>query len=151
MLALFSDEQIVTQSTDNTTTLTTHRLCYEHREWGRSYNQSIMLEHITSCENYASSQVIFIVISVACLFFGFLAGAGGNPSALIVMTVIALVVGAMYFITKASYITIASPSTKMKIKVNGMKSEQVMDFINKVEQTKHRRLLSLNGRPGAMA
>jgi hypothetical protein len=32
----------------------------------------------------------------------------------------------------------------MSINVIGMKNEKVLDFINKVEQTKHKRILSLN-------
>ena len=67
MLILFPDEQIITESSEGIVVLTTHRICYTNSSWGKSYNQSIMLEHITSCENFYSSQMWLLVISV----FGF--------------------------------------------------------------------------------
>lgn len=51
MITLFPDEKIILKSDNNQVILTSHRICYEYKEWSRAYNQSIMLEYITSCEN----------------------------------------------------------------------------------------------------
>lgn len=66
MLTLFPDEKIVSQSDDNSVTLTTHRICYEYREFGRSYNQNVMLEHITSCESVANSSIGLLIFTIIC-------------------------------------------------------------------------------------
>jgi hypothetical protein len=147
MLDLFSDEEIVTTSSDNTVTLTTHRICKEEKDWGRSYNQSIMLEHITSCENSYSSQVWLLILGGICFVGGLFAASNNNTPAFGTATFFALVFGGLFWLTRRNFITIASPSTKMQIKVTGMKQEQVLSFINRVEQTKHKRLIALNSRP----
>jgi len=144
MLQLFPDEQIVSESSDGSVTLTTHRICYEYKDFGRSYNQNIMLEHITSCENYANSQIFFLVLGGIAVVAGLIGAANDNPDILAPVLLAALIFGILYRLTKRSYIIIASPSTKMQIKVTGMKREKVLDFINTVEQTKHKRLISLS-------
>jgi hypothetical protein len=150
MLQLFPDEQIVLQSSEGSVTLTTHRICYEYKDWGRSYNQNIMLEHITSCENYESSQILFLILGGLCLVGGLIAASNNNAGAFGTATLIALAFGLFYWLTRRNFVVIASPSTKMQIKVLGMKRERVLDFINKVEQAKHKRVQSLNNRPNAI-
>jgi hypothetical protein len=147
MLDLFPDEQVVSTSSDNSVTLTTHRICKEEKDWGRAYNQSIMLEHITSCENAYNSQVWLLILAGLCFVGGLLAASNNNTSAFGTATLFAIVLAGLYWLTRSNFITIASPSTKMKLKVTGMKKEQVLAFINQVEQTKHKRLTSLNNRP----
>jgi hypothetical protein len=146
MLQLFHDEQILTQSSEGAVTLTTHRICYEYKDWGRSYNQSIMLEHITSCENYFSTYIILLVLAGIALIGGGMGGGSFFATGLLV----AIALGALYLATRKNFIIIASPSTQMKIKVTGMKRGDVLEFINKVEHAKHKRVLSLNNRPNAI-
>lgn len=147
MLQLFPDEQLITQSTDGGVTLTTHRIAYEYKEWGRSYNQSIMLEHITSCENAYNTQVWLLVLGGICFVIALLAATNGNTQGFGGATLIALVFAIIYWQTRSNLIIIASPSTKMVIKVNGMKRDRVLEFINKVEQAKHKRILTLSNKP----
>ena len=144
MLTLFPDEQLITQSNDNAVTLTTHRICYEYKEWGRSYNQNIMLEHITSSENKYNTQIWLLIISILSFIGSLVCASGGNTEGFRVALFITLCCLALYWITRSNVIIIASPSTKMMIKATGMKREQVLEFINKVEQAKHKRLLNLN-------
>jgi hypothetical protein len=146
MLQLFPDEHLLTESTDGGVTLTTHRIAYEYKEWGRSYNQSIMLEHITSCENAYNSQVWLLILSGLCFVIGLIAATNNNIQSFGMTTLIAIICAGLYWITRSNVVIIASPSTKMLIKVNGMERDKVLDFINKVEQAKHRRVLSLNER-----
>ena len=138
MLSLFPDEILLTESSDGSVTLTTQRIYKEEKQLGSSYSQSIMLEHITSCENSSKSQVWLLVLGLLLLILGLLAK---SPVALVSIVFIGL-----YSFTKKSLVIISSPSTKMELKVNGMKQEQVQSFINKVEHAKHKRLLELNTR-----
>lgn len=146
MLSLFPEEEIVTQSAEGSVTLTTHRLCYEYKDWGRSYNQNIMLEHITSCENYYSTQVWMLVLAIISLLISIVAGFQQEGPTFSGAMIIALILGLLYMITKRNFVIIASPSTKMMINMTGMKREKVLKFINKVEHTKNKRIISVNGR-----
>ena len=111
MLTLFPEEQIVSQSSNNEVTLTTHRICSEYKEWGRSYNQSIMLEHITSCENINSTQVWLLFLGGLSLLGALLSG---DSDILALLISIAVVCGLIYWLTRKNLIIISSPSTKNK-------------------------------------
>lgn len=148
MLSLFPDEKIVTQSSEGEVTLTTHRICYEYKEWGRSYNQSIMLEHITSCENNNSTQIWILILGVLFIFGGIFSG---DNDVIMPFVALAVVCGLLYWFTRRNLVIVSSPSTKMQIKVVGMERTKVLDFINKIEQTKHQRISSLNNRPNIVS
>jgi hypothetical protein len=137
MLTLFPDETIISKSTDGDVNLTTHRILYEYKEWGKSYNQSIMLEHITSCENLYTSHMWALSLGIICIVAGFI------TAAKIIGLAIGIILIAIYVNTKKNVIIISSPSTKMKIRVDGMKRELILDFINKIELAKNTRLLSV--------
>lgn len=147
MLTLFPDEQIITQSSEGAVTLTTHRICYEYREWGRSYNQNIMLEHITSCENYSSNRYTLLILAGLLLAVAIFSNETEIKAPAVA---ISLLCAFAYWQTRSNFVIIASPSTKMRIKVTGMRREKVLDFINKIEQTKHKRIVSLSNRPVAL-
>ena len=145
MLSLFPGEAVVTYSDGGIVTLTTHRICKQEKEWGRSYNQDIMLEHITSCEDRTSSSVALLMIAI--LAFGLAVLAGVNRSRDFGIYFIAgIVLLLVYFLTRKKQITIASPSTKMHINVSGMSTENIAAFVDKVQQTKNTRIVELNKR-----
>lgn len=143
MIKLFEDEKIVSQSEHRLVelTLTTHRICYEYSVWGNSYNQNIALEHITSCENKYASQIAFAILSVICPIFGF---SVGTEISISIGFVLFLVFAIIYFLTRQNNIIVGSPSTRMKIDVKGMNKEKILDFINLIEETKHKRVKILN-------
>jgi len=146
MLTLFPGEHIITQSSDGAVTLTTHRICYEHREWGRFSEQSIMLEHITSCENYYSTQVWMLIATGLCVIAAVIGGVTNDGSVLTAGLLVAFVFAFLYWLTRQNFVVISSPSTNILIKVVGMKREQVLKFINNVEQARNRRISILNNR-----
>ncbi len=146
MLPLFNDEQVVTQSNEGRVILTTHRICLENKEWGNSYNQNIMLEHVTSCENRYKSQVWLLILAGLCVVWGLLNASHRGGSEFGMTVLVGLVLAGVYWITRKNSVIISSPSTKMYINVTGMGRDRVLDFINKVEQTKHKRIASLNNR-----
>lgn len=144
MIDLFPDEKIVTTSDNDQVILTTHRICYEHKDWGKSYNQSIMLEHITSCENHSSNKYGLLIIAALSLFFAVFSLGNNTEEGALLGGAISVVCVFYYYISRRNFITIGSPSTKMNINVQGMKRDNVLAFINRIEQTKHTRLLSMN-------
>ena len=146
MLTLFPEENIITESDGQQVVLTTHRICYEHKEWGRSYNQSIMLEHITSCENHSISRYWLLVIAGLLIVLGFFSTTNGSSEILSICGLIALGLGLLFWFTRQSLVVVGSPSTKMLINVTGMNRDKVLSFINQIEQTKHKRLMTLNNK-----
>jgi uncharacterized membrane protein YtjA (UPF0391 family) len=142
MKKLFEGETIVSQSEYRLCeiTLTTHRICYEYSVWGNSYNQNIALEHVTSCENKYVSQIGFIVLSIISPIFGF---SIGKEISIGIGFLLFFVFVMIYLITKQNNIIIGSPSTRMKINVKGMEKDKIIDFIDLIEETKHKKTLSL--------
>lgn len=144
MLILFPDEQIITESSEGIVVLTTHRICYTNSSWSKSYNQSIMLEHITSCETFYSAQIWLLLLSGASFigcFFGDIYNSSFN---LIIAISVAFLSLMLYYSSRRSLIRISSPSTNMEINVKNMHKETVLNFINKVEQAKHKRVMSMS-------
>jgi hypothetical protein len=142
MIKLFEGEKIVSQSEHRLVelTLTTHRIFYEYSVWGNSYNQNIGLEHITSCENKYASNIVFAIISVVSVIFGFIIGTEISIGIGFFLFVLFAII---YALTKQNNIIVGSPSTRMKIDVKGMKREKILEFIDLIEETKHKRISSL--------
>ena len=145
MLTLFPGESVVTYSDGGVVTLTTHRICKQEKEWGRSYNQDIMLEHITSCEDRTSSNIILLILSFVAFFLAITSGLARSRD-FTPAFITGLVLLLIYFFTKKKQIIIASPSTKMHINVSGMSATTIAGFVDKVQQTKNNRIVELNKR-----
>lgn len=143
MIKLFEGEKIVSQSNEDSVILTTHRICYEYSTWGNSYNQNIPLEHITSCENKATSFIILYILAVGSLLIGLGLGIDDLSSGVAGFVAFVFLI-AIYRKTKKNLIIIASPSTKMQINVVGMEKEKILDFIDMIEETKYTRVRALN-------
>lgn len=149
MLTLFPDEQIVSSSDGDKVVLTTHRICYEHKEWGRSYNQSIMLEHITSCEYQSVKSYGLLIIAGLLIVLDFWVVRDWETFFYVInefpiQRLIAIGLAILFWFTRYALIVVGSPSTKMLINVKGMNRGIALSFINKIEQTKQKRILSLN-------
>lgn len=141
-MKLFEGEKIVSQSIDSLIelTLTSHRIYYEYSVWGTSHNKSIALEHITSCENKYTSQIGFIALSIISLIVGFSIGTEAS-SGIGFLLFIAFAI--IYALTRQNNIIIGSPSTRIRINVSGMKREKILDFIDLIDETIHKKI-SLN-------
>lgn len=144
MISLFAGEKIITESNDKSVTLTSHRICLERRSMSRSYNQNIMLEHVTSTEIFRTNFVYLLVIGCICFALGLHFGTQEMAEATMGAAGVGLVFIAAYIYTKSNVIVIGSPSTKMQIYATGMKREMIVSFINKIEHTKHERILNLH-------
>lgn len=130
---LFLGEQVIISSDNNTITLTNMRIRKELRSWGNSFNQSILLQHITSCEVKHKSNPIFLILSAISIlasvyYYSQPYGESQGQIPLLFAAAFALI----YFLDRRSYIVIGSPSTKMYIKVSGGRTSS-LDFISSVE------------------
>lgn len=148
MINLFPDEKIISSSDKEQVILTSHRICYEYKEWGKSYNQSIMLEHITSCENYSFTKYWLLILAFFSFAFTVFSAGENNEEGISIGVIITIILIFIYFLTRKSFVIIGSPSTKMEINVKGMKRDKVLFFINEIEHAKHSRLLNLNKNKG---
>lgn len=136
MLTLFEGEKIVSQSNDESVTLTTHRILYKYSSWGNSYNQNVALEYITSFENKHISYSILMLITVGSIFVGVYNGE--FISSILVSNTCLLI----FRFTKRNILIISSPTTKISV-VAKMNKEKVLEFIDQIEETKFKRIENL--------
>ena len=141
-MTLFPDESIVIQSNDNKVTLTTHRICFEQNGFQTSGTKNIMLEHVTSCESITTKSYFWLVVA---LFGVFILLAGENDFKPAGGLAGMIGVGA-FFLTRKAFIKISSPTSEIIINVKGMDRSKIIEFIDKVEQTKNKRLLAIGKR-----
>jgi len=135
---LIEKEEIISESTDKIVTLTTHRIRYQASSWGQAHIVSIMLKNISSIEVHYESYVTLFSIGVLAVIAGVIMGLNGEQHNLGMYVLIA---GALciviYWLTRKHVISIASDGgAKIKFETQGMKTDAVMEFINKVERAK---------------
>lgn len=138
---LFEGESLITQSGDKTISLTSHRIRYNANSTGNAYIVSIMLEKISSIEIRYTSWIIVLVIGVILLAGGILLGSQNNGDAMVVGIVAGLVCILLYFITRKHIVSIASDGgAKINFQTKGLKREAILEFINKIEVAKAKKL-----------
>ena len=144
MMALFTDEKIITKTNDKQIVLTNHRIWKEENETGKSSYQSIMLQHITSVENTSRGYIALLVLAGILVLFSLNSLKENDWKMALVAVLIALAMIFIYFYTKYSLMIVSSPSTKMKIRINRMRNQDVLNFIYKIEYAISRK--SINSR-----
>ena len=139
MLTLFPDEQIVDQSVRNIT-LTTHRIWKDERDFGSSRHQSIMLEHITSCESQHRSKFWILLLGAiaTAIMIGSLNDHTSEMKPVIPIPMIFCII--LFFVTRHTVLVISSPSAKMVASMRGNKRDRILSFIDTIEQTKQKRI-----------
>ena len=141
-MTLFPDESVVIKSDDNAVTLTTHRICFEQKGFQTSGTKNIMLEHITSSESLTNKYYFWLIVAS----FGILVLLGGDNDIKVFGGIAGMVGIAAFFLTRKAFVKIASPTSEILINVKGMDRSKILEFIDKVEQTKHKRLSSIGTR-----
>jgi hypothetical protein len=136
MLLLFPGERLISQSTNGDVNLTTHRISQQYKQWGRSYDQSILLEQITSCKKRYHTKKWIVALGALAIVIGFVKHE----------KTIAIIAGAicfyLYWKAKKKLLIISSSNTTIKISIDGMSQEKIQDFINKLEQAKSNRIVA---------
>jgi hypothetical protein len=125
-------EKKIMESGNGELILTTHRVRYDSKIMGKQTIVSMMLDEVCSCEmNYKSNAILVLLAGLS-----FLAGFSGIYLPLVGIG-IALVLLAIYFITREQYLTISSAASAINVKVKGMKVELIKEFIDALESAKH--------------
>jgi hypothetical protein len=143
---LFEDEHILTESNTTEIVLTSHRLRQTISSWGKVNITSIMLEKISSIEVRYESSFILIPMGIVAIGYGVMNSHEPDSSIAAACFIGGLLILMIYLATRKHIISIRSDGgATMKFHTKGMKSEVVIDFINKVERAKNERsrLLSM--------
>jgi hypothetical protein len=138
---LFEGEEIITQSDDKTVTLTTHRLRYNSSSYDKAHIISIMLEKISSIEIHYKSWILFLLAGIIIIAGGLLAGANNQGEAMSAGIFVGLILVVIYYFTRRHVVTIASDGgANINFQTKGMKRETIIDFINKIEKAKNKKM-----------
>jgi len=140
---LMNDEQILMQSKNNETVLTTHRIRQDKNNSDVGLT-SIMLEDVTSCEVKKEFHKIFIYIIISLLIIAIIAGAALNREATgLIRTIllIDIVLLIIFFATSKKGLFVSSPTAKIFLNSKGQDKEVIKSFIELLENAKNNRFL----------
>lgn len=134
---LFHGEQIIMQSDDQTVVFTNLRMRYNYSRFGRADIISIMLEKISSIAIHYRSLTILLTLAGIVFMAGVVVGVVLHE---LIFVLSGFGLGALlyvlYLLSRKHYIRICSDGgTSLYFYTSGMKSEQVLDFVNKLEET----------------
>jgi hypothetical protein len=136
---LLKDELIITSTTDNIIILTNHRIRSNNsHSWGHSNTTSIMLEKVSSIQlTYKSYPILLLVaglLALASLAIYIQQMANGEMFVPLVFTIICVIA---YFSTRKHVCVVASDGgARIIFETNNMKKEELLNFIDKIEQAK---------------
>ncbi|MBP6387064.1 MAG: hypothetical protein KA327_10645 [Pseudarcicella sp.] len=145
---LFPDEYIVTESNNGELVLTTHRIWQKKGSLNSAQTKSIMLEHITSCQTNVRSNIVILLIGILAVIFGFFIDLHGSGRGSEIIKGTSFVTGIVLIITfywtRKNQIIISSSSANIVADTSSLSQKSVENFIDKVENTKHKRLVQIN-------
>lgn len=135
--SLFEGEEILLSSGDKAITLTNKRLRQNESSAGRVHITSIHLEKISSVEIHFKSWILILVLGILLLIGGVIGLIQADKNVSTGAFILGGIFIVIYFITRRHLITVASDGgAKINIIAKGMKRENVLDFVNKIENAK---------------
>jgi len=143
---LFQGEQILTTTEDNIVVLTTHRIRSNNSYgWGQHSTTSIMLEKVSSIQlTYTSYPVLLLMAGILIIIAFVMKSQHVGENEMFIPIMLAIVCLAIYFATRKHVCVIASDGgARISFATTNMKKEVLHNFIDKVEQAKCNRMLSL--------
>lgn len=135
-MKLFTGEEVILTSNEDKLVLTNQRVILQSKDWLHNLQSTIFLEDISSMgTKYRPNQLLF-TISLIFLFLG-------------VINIICLIIGIalllFWFLLKQPYIYIASTgTTELFIEANQLNKEQVLYFLDALQEAKANRVRSLH-------
>ncbi|NOQ26996.1 MAG: hypothetical protein GQ564_16670 [Bacteroidales bacterium] len=127
----FNDEKLVSEADNKLVTLTSHRI---RMNTGNKI-VSIMLSQVSSIEIHYVTNILYLIIAAIGAVGGIiLTISEGDVSGLIIGGVIAAIFYFAFVKTKKHTLSIESPSNKIEIMIKGMSHENILGFVNDVEQ-----------------
>lgn len=110
---LLTNETVIMQSGMQDIVLTNYRIFKDRKIFGKSYYQSIMLEHVTSCEDVYKSYLWILFVSIlSFLFAGYMIYNYYKEETNIPL-ISGLLFLILYLFTRRHLIIISSPGTKL--------------------------------------
>jgi hypothetical protein len=141
------DERILLESNSKSLRLTTHRVRYHTTSWGSADLISIMLDEVSSCAMiHRTFPLLFVIAGIAAFVFiiGQFAGAhiGGelsDPSIRAASAIVGVLCVVAYFLTRTHVLSVRSPGDAIRVRLAGMKTEEVGNFVEELEAAKNAR------------
>jgi hypothetical protein len=130
---LLPEEQIITKSQTDEVVLTTYRLRCMLND---SDLTSIMLDQISGIRVLKQNKPWLLGLGALCLFASAVFSTGPDNSYSLIAIVAAGVFVLLYFATRSHVITISSSSMSIIFQTKGMKSDEVLAFVNQVEDAR---------------
>ena len=120
--------------------LTTHRVRYKQKRFGRGEIISIMLDQVASCTLAQRSRPVLLGFAGLSVLVGILAAADNdNLGPLVVTVVVAAVMLLIYFTSRQQLLELESAGATIRLKTKGMSATELESFIDAVEVAKHAR------------
>lgn len=138
---LLDNERVILQSDDDIVSFTNFRLRYAASEFGKAHIASILLEKISLVEVYYRSKTIYLILALFAIVGVLIAeinrASGEFSKAGVVIGVLFII---LYLTSRKHVVTILSDGGgKINFHTKGMKQEQVLDFVNKLESSMKQR------------
>src|SRR5580658_7309439 len=131
-----ADEEILVNSNQDKIMLTNQRIHLSDREWGRAHQLTIFLENISSIEMIYKSNPLLVILMGVCLLVGLYASSRGYQSDTILQNgcfIFSVIFLVFWIFSKSRMVTIHSRGgSKLNFRVTGMKTSEVIGFIDKV-------------------
>ncbi len=133
---LIEGEHIITKSDKSKITLTNKRLRYFESSSGKGYIMSVLLNKISHIEVKHTSYPILVILALLVAGAGIGIGVSENQeSAMVAGLIVAGVLLLLYLFLRKHAIQVTSDGGgRMHFYTRGMKSEQVLKFVNQVEE-----------------
>ena len=152
---LLMGESIITQSNDNQITLTTHRIRYNDSAFGKAKIVSMMLENVSSIEVHYKSWPFVLNLAILAALIGIgtnITGMQNQKSDLqsigFIQLAVAAVLFLIYFFNRKHIVSIASNGGgRIDFFTKGLSRESIIDFVDKIEAAKHKRVSALKPSP----
>jgi hypothetical protein len=140
-------EKTLLTAEDKAVALTTHRIRADFRNGGHARVQSIMLEHVTSCEITKTSHPLLLVIGIILAIAGSVGAmtmrSDSTAGALGIVVIGALFL-VIYLATRRIVLSVSSASASINLRVTSLGVEGAVAFVDELEAAKASQLIPQN-------
>jgi hypothetical protein len=143
-MQLFPNEEYLVRSNNDLLVLTTHRIQSKSKDWGSSYENTLFLEDISSIEIRYSSLFLALVIGIFLIVGGLIWSNNEGISPFNYSTIAGAFAILVYFVSRRHVISITPDGgNPINLDIGHMGSEEIHDFIDKVQLAKAARVNNL--------
>lgn len=119
-------------------TLTTQRVRYDETTFGARRLVSITLDAVSSCSIASKSHPLLLLVALVAIAFDVLLGTlqADDKSFTYGLLLVAVVLVAVYFLSRAMALVISSPGQSITILARGVKPDALFALVDEVERAK---------------